>query len=434
MTIIFLAILLPIIVYGLIKLISYLKAINWQAVFEGFSFTQLLGRLYFVNMFLMTIIIDIIYLACFNFQFNFGNIGFLIGFIILAIITVCGLVKLITSIVYNFKLNFFKDNIFDFLERVCTFSGVPRCGKTSSSVYMAVLLAKKNWHELKREYWQIMSLPFEELSKEIKENKDEIIKAYNYFQSNIKTRIPCLYSFCAIYKKGRQSYELTKKMLLKEEPLMYKSVIVVDEISSLFPNQNQWKGTDKKENFLKVADFGKYIGQYIDGYMLFTEQNFGNSFKNLRDVCGLELHYPKSQKWVCRPTFLLAVYNVLFSLFDWYFWEMEVMKPESKHFYNAEKALFRSSKRFGRFMNWLWRLIRSVGYRKYSYQMLSLTNGKDNSAIKEGTFYLPSPLNARYNDRYFRNKYECFSKSPTSPGEKANYFPSPEEIAKQFED
>lgn len=414
--------------------IRYLSAFDWKAIFKDFDIKRLIGRFYFWIMFLLAVLLNVIVLACYNFRFNFADFGFLILFGLCALLTLWALIKLGSSLVYGAKSKIWQENITDFMERVVTFSGVPRCGKTSSSIYTAILLAKKSWKELRRAYWQIMRLPFEELEEKVRENKDEIIRAYTFFQKHQKTHIPCLYSFCTIYRRGRTSHKLTKKMLLQKEPLMFSSVIVVDEISSLFPNQNQMKASDKKENFLKVADFGKYIGQYIDGYMLFTEQNFGNAFKNLRDVCGLDLHYPRSQKWVCKPTFLLAIYNGLFSFFEYTFWEMEHLKPESKAFYRAEKGLFRSSKIFGPFMRFLADVIKNVGFRKYTYELQNNQNGQEKQVLGSGNFYLPAPLNAKYNDRYFRNKYECINASTGPPAQSEDFFPSAKEIESQLLD
>lgn len=416
------------------KLIIFFRSVDWRYVFHKFDIVKILGRLYFFNMLIFISCIDLIFLLSNNFQFNFANIGFTITFIILLFLTIFAIFKFIYSILLSFQHQVWASKILDFIERVITMSGVPRCGKTSSCVYISVMLAQINWHKLKREYWQVINLPIDKLTEKLKNNKNEVIKAYTFFMKNIKTRIPCLYSLTDIYIGKKKSYKLKKSMLLKKETLSYLGVFVVDEISTLFPNQNQLKRTDKKSDFLDVADFCKFIGQYLNGWLLSTEQNFGNAFKNIRDVTGLDLHYTKSQVWVCKPTFLLIIYNIFYWFFDWYLLSLEFLKKETKSYYSAEKNVFRSAKWWSRFMKFLSSIISNVGFRKYTFETSNSQNEKFEGIKTNGVFYLPAPLNAKYNDRYFRNKYECIDKPLKETNQNCNYYPDIAEIKEQFSD
>ena len=134
MNIIMIIMLIAFVAIFAIWFIRYLCAFDWRAIFKDFDIKQVIGRFYFWIMFFLVLALDVIVLACYNFRFNFADVGFLILFGICVLLTLWALIKLGSSLVYGTKSKIWQENITDFMERVVTFSGVPRCGKTSSSI------------------------------------------------------------------------------------------------------------------------------------------------------------------------------------------------------------------------------------------------------------------------------------------------------------
>lgn len=418
-----------IIFYKLIKdIICFCKSADWKYIFNKFDIKKILGRSYFLNMTLIVLLIDFIVLSFYQFTFVF-NI-FTILCLIITIIT-------FTRLIINFVLILFHSKFFslilDFIERVIVATGVPRCGKTSSILFISVFVAKLQWVKLRREYWKLLHISIDKLSQKIVENKDETIRAYTYFKKHIKTHIPCLYSLIPVKIGKKQSYDLTKSMLLQKQSIPYCSVLVIDEISSMFDNQNNWvdpKAT--KLEFKDCTDLCRFIGQYTDSYLLLTEQNFNNSFKGIRDVAGLNINYTKKQKWVMKPLFLLAIYNFLFIFFDWYMIKLEILKLNTKDYLIAEKQCLKSSHWWFGLMNFLSNIIKNVGWRKYEYQSSSNNETEFKAEFKTGKFCLPSCLNCDYNDRVFKNKYKALNE-PFKEPKNLEMYPSKDEILNWFE-
>ena len=136
-----------------------------------------------------------------------------------------------------------------------------------------------------------------------------------------------------------------------------------------------------------------------------------------------------------KPKFLSFVYELFFANYDYYLWKMSMSKPGSATFYKAQEDLYKTSGKRAKFILWLRRLTLSVGFRRYEYRTLINTEvNKRNSApeeVREGKFYLPAQLNCRYNDRVYRNLYECRNLDLPEP-EIQDYYPTNEDLKERF--
>lgn len=379
---------------------SFLKDFRWDKL--KFDVTRLLGRLYYFNFALFWWIVDIIvFVAC-------GvSITTLIVAIPLGIFTVITTLQWMGTLIYSTLCKLTKSKLEDLLDRSNALQGVPGCGKTSTINQMGYELAKNQWLTLQHEYWKISKLPFAFLPKKLKEKYKEVVRAYNFYKKWEETHIPCLHSFIPIEVNGRKSHSLTKGHLLQCAPLPYRSVWVCDEISSLFPNSV--KGEEKLRN-KKLAELCRWIRHFTDSYALFADIRFGDAFLAIRSGCGCVLTLEKKQKWILKPKFLIGVLKFIYSLIDFDFWLQRFTKPGSvtynKATYNAKKT----ARKLARFVCWLEKLISCVGYREYYYRRdgsLEQECDSKNVLTSKGRYWFKSCLDVKYNDRAFKNLYEC---------------------------
>lgn len=411
-------------------LLKMIKDINWRLVFSKFDLTRFLAKHYYTINFIFVIILDIIVLACYQFKLSWSLL-----LILMLVLTLIELGIFIKYLSLKARSNHYVSNIAETTERSSVSSGVPRCGKTSSKNFTAVALAKKQWKRLQRDYWLCLNKPLEHLPNKLRRQRNEIIKAYNYAIKNIDKFIPCLFSFQTIWVGKRQSHPLTKKMLLQQAPIPYRAVLMADEIGFIFPNKKRISENDSPVDLDKLSDLCRFIGHYIDGYLLLTEQEFGKTFIDIRRVTGENIYFTKKQKWIMKPKLLSFVYELMFTNYDYYLWKLSVSKPGTATYYKALNSLYKTSSKRAKFVLWLRRLTQSVGFRKYEYRTLINTEvNRKNSApeeVREGKFYLPAQLNCRYNDRVYRNLYECRDLELEDP-EIQDYYPSNEDLKERF--
>ena len=379
-------------------MIQFFKDFDWSKI--KIDFTKILGRCYYFNCALIWWLIDLCVFTILGISYKT-----LIFAIPLGIFTFIATTHWIQTLIYFVlcKNTFIKlDDLYD---RSNALQGVPGCGKTSTINESGYLFALKQWKILQHEYWQIMSKPYDLLPTKLKNKYSEIIKAYNFYKKHEDKYIPCFHSFISIFVNGRKSHSLTKGCLLQVSPLPYRSVWVCDEISSLFPNSV--KG-DVKEQNCKLAELCRWIRHFTDSYAFFADIRFGDAFLAIRSGCGCILTLTKKQKWVLKPTFLLAIRNFIYSVVDFDFWLLQRIKPRSSTFNKIMARLKKSSSKYGAFVKWLNRLISCVGYREY-YYLKSGSQEQSDEGIKttKGRYYFKSCLDITYNDRAFKNLYSC---------------------------
>lgn len=417
-------------IFGIKPLLKMIKDFNWKLIFAKFDFTRFLGKHYYTINFTLTIILDIIVLASFQFKFSWS-----FALIFCIVLTIIQSVIFARYLILKTRSNRYVSNLAETTERSSVSSGVPRCGKTSSKNFTAVALAKKQWKRLQRDYWLCLNKPLESLPTKLRRQRNEIVKAYNYAIKHIDKFIPCLFSFQTIYVGKRQSHPLTKKMLLQQAPIPYRAVLMADEIGFIFPNKRRKSEQDSTVDLDKLSDLCRFIGHYIDGYLLLTEQEFGKAFIDIRRITGENIYFTKKQKWLMKPKFLSFIYELLYTTYDYYLWKLQVSHPGTATYYKALGSLYKTSSKRAKFILWLRKLIRSTGFRRYEYRTLINTEvSRRNTApeeVREGKFYLPAQLNCNYNDRVYRNLYECRNLDLEEP-EIQDFYPTNQDLKERF--
>lgn len=406
-------------------MLSFFRDFKWYRI--KIDLTKILGRCYYFLQAFIWWIIDIIVFIILGIQWNS-----LIVAIPLGIITFFTTLNWIRTLVYVALYKSTVKHIDDLLERATALEGIPGSGKSSTMNNFSYIISQKQWKLLQYEYWLIMNLPFESLPKKLKERYNEVIKAYRFYLKYIDSHIPCLHSFYTMWdNQGRRSHDLTKDHLSQKKPLPYRSVWVGDEISSMFPNK---PNKEEKLDFEKTKQQCRWIRHFTESYGLFADIRFGDAFLGIRSVCGSILNLTKKQKWVLKPLFLLSIKYSYLAFLQIEFWFYTMFKSGSKSKYKIEYKLRKSSKTTGKFLSWLDRLINNVGYRKYFYIRTGCRdNGSDSSQVEEksGCYYLRSCLDVRYNDRVFKNLYDCLNDDFEEPSFENEWYLSREELQKR---
>lgn len=385
---------------------QFFKDFDWSKI--KIDITKILGRCYYFNQALIWWLIDLIVFVAFGVSFKTLLVAIPLG-----VVTFLTTLNWIRTLIYATLCKGTYSKLEDLYDRSNALQGVPGCGKTSTINQSGYLFAKKQWKTLQHEYWQIMSKPFDLLPKKLQDKYQEVIRAYNFYKKYEDTHIPCLHSFITIEVNGRKSHSLTKGHLLQVSPLPYRSVWVCDEISSLFPNSV--KGNVKDQN-RKLAELCRWIRHFTDSYAFFADIRFGDAFLAIRSGCGCVLTLEKKQKWVLKPVFLISILNFIYSLIDFDFFLLRMVKPNSSSFNKHKANLRKSSYRYSRFVKWLKKLISCVGYREYYYcKAGSKEQAEDNVKTSRGRYYFKSCLDVNYNDRAFKNLYSCKEMSFVEP-------------------
>lgn len=383
-------------------LLPKIKDINFRLI--NIDIYYLYGRAYNYINFTVIVLVDIYYLTKVAFTFEFC-----IELVILTILTVFATTRLIQNIYYSSRKKSYDLSCLYNLERLACAFGVPGCGKTSSMYYTAVRLARYMWKELKRKYWEIMKNIKLEQRTSYSAKEQEIINAYEFYSKS--PYIPCLWSKDPIKVGKRYAHAISKAQLMLEENIPYGSVLMIDELGDIFP---AGKGPSQAEE-KPMLKLGRFVRHYFNGYFLFTEQSTSGFLKRLRVLTGTNRQLNKKQVWVCKPHLLIALYNAIFTLVDFDFFQLSIFKKGSKSYNNIYRHLKFTSKLYAGLLSSLWRLIKNIGFRKYSYVM-KLNEELSNSVDEKGTFYLPSSLNCEYNERSHQGEYACKDMKPVVRG------------------
>lgn len=386
------------------------------------------ARRHFIFNFIYTVILDLIILLCVGFNFNdlIISIPLIILCFPMAIATVVNFVNLTRN---SLVVALVKKHIEDILKqrsRVDFRKGPPGCGKSTQTVYEAKVLADKCWEELTFKYFMYLSRKDKDLNAFERKEKKDVIEAYEFYQK--EGTIPCLWSNVPITdEQGRKANLLTKAHLLQQEKLPYMSVLFSDEIGSQF---EATKGANNKE-LKPLSLFGRFIRHLIDGYWRLTEQDEKKSFIDIRRVVE-RVVLCLTQVWVMKPTILLAIYNFFKKRCIKKTSKMDKYKEGSKTYIKLQGKVFRTSKRYSKFMLKFKHYLDCVGYRKYTVEEREY-NESDEKILKSQTksFYTPSCLNVKYNDRCFCNLYKSKDKKLKSSKFKENIL-TDEEIEKMY--
>ena len=324
---------------------------------------------------------------------TFLNISWLISFIFL-----------IPFIISAFKYwviwfrSLSKQKDFDSVPRVITKIGVPRQGKSSSSNYECVLIAKKNWTLLKVKYADYLGKIKRGVKLSPDQEKDwlEIKSSYEYCVNS--PCIPLLFTIVPVKVGKRYSNKLTYDHLTGRKKLPLHAVVFADEASRLIDagksmQQNDNKDWDLSNFFALEGHFGCYV--------IYLASQDDNIFL---DACRCSLYTEIMNKQMpcCKPFWLTALKSVYY----WIVAELNRKKPRTCDYF---------MKRYN-FYNKFWK---NVGFRKYIVSRRANRSGSNTyyNQVDDGkklignsrnyAIYLPAKLNCTYDDRAFRELAPC---------------------------
>lgn len=362
------------------------------------------ARRHYIFKFLLMIILDLGLLISigFNFTLWYVSIPLIVISIPFGFFTVWTTIDLLKFITFVGLVKKHNNDILTQKSRVDFRKGPPGCGKSTQTLYEAVVLAKKCWEDLTYKYWFYKGISEKKLSKFKLQEKAEVTEAYEFYQKH--NTIPCLWTNVPCKDDlGRYSNRLTKAHLLQQKKLPTLSVLFDDEVGIEFEAK---KGKVEKST-KKLSLFGRLIRHFTNGYWRLTEQDEKKAFIDIRRVVE-RVVLCLSQTWIMEPKILNKFYKKLKAKRIKQTNGIYKYVEGSKTYNKLQNKTYESSKKHSNFMKKLKHYIDCVGFRKYTVEERE-TNISDGQIISSQTkaFYTPSCLNVNYNDRCFHNLYEC---------------------------
>ena len=301
-----------------------------------------------------------------------------------------------------FSLCYTQDCNLDFGSTVQVNAGKPRSGKTSSGVHDVFVLAKLKWAQLQYDY-KIWLGRSDKIKKRGNPSEllelEEIKLAYNFYI--MRPCIPCLWSVIGIEDRwGRMSHKITIDHIKGVERLPIYSVVLIDEIGALLKPEDGLNRTGFEKPY-DISDMFRLGGHYVKWVVIGCEQDFNHIYIDCRRVVGFnKVIY--GQEWVCRPGLLYGIFK---------FFKLCVSEFIDKG--------MKKSPRLSKFMSGFEKFVRSIGFRRITYQYVgnTETGAKVQGASEENKFerlgrkkarYVPSILIAKYDDRAYKQKYPSY--------------------------
>lgn len=302
----------------------------------------------------------------------------------------------------GFALCYYADCNLDFGNTVQINAGKPRCGKTSTAVQDAFVLAKMKWQQLQYDYMLWSGRSDKILKSGTRDQKLELREieiAYNFYV--MRPCIPCLWSNIGIFdRQGRAAHKITIEHLKGIERLPVYSVVLTDEIGAILKADD---GVSKSghEKPLDVSDMFRLGGHFVKWVVIGCEQDFNHIYIDCRRVVGFNrvIH---GQEWVCRPTILYTVFKFI----KWCV--IETLDNGVKKKPKLSKFMYKFEK-----------FVRSIGFRriKYSYASNTETGAGMQGSTAEATMQTIGGVKARwcaacliaeYDDRAYKQKYPSY--------------------------
>lgn len=251
--------------------------------------------------------------------------------------------------------------------------GVPGAGKTSSLLHDLKILADMMWNKICNKYALLEpfldDIPY--WPQKEREDAKEIIEAYNYYNNG--NGYPCLWTSVPCFVDGVPAYRVTADHLLQRTRFPYGAVVMLDETSLILPQELY---RNKPYEIIELFKFLRHFGDFKIGS---TEQDEDSNVIYLRRVAGASKRMI-GQVWVQRPRFLEWIYD--FQL-------------------NHTKNMTKKKVNYFLIFN---KIIRSMGYRKYYYYENAMTL---DTVPGLKSFVLKPNLNMTYDDRAYKNAYQC---------------------------
>lgn len=388
------------------------------------------ARRHYIFNFTFVVILDLILLLTIGFNFNklIISIPLMILTIPFTFFTITALINLTLNATIAALVKKHNHEILSQRSRVDFRKGPPGSGKSTQTIYEAVILAKHCEEELTFKYWFYLGYPEHKLSDFQKEEKREVIEAYEFYQK--ENTIPCLWTNVPVTdEQGRKSNKLTSKHLLQQEKLPYLSVLFNDEIGSEFEAKRGGNNKDLKP----LSLMGRFIRHFIDGFWRLTEQDEKKSFIDIRRVVE-RVVMCLSQTWVLKPIILDAIYNKIKAHYIRKTQKLNIYKINSRTYNKLQKKIYKTSKINSTWLKKFKYYLSCVGYRKYLVEEREYNESGDSIlSSKLKTFYTPSCLNVTYNDRCFKALYKAKNKKLKASKFKSNVL-TDEDIQEMYED
>jgi hypothetical protein len=274
--------------------------------------------------------------------------------------------------------------------------GAPGNGKSSSGLFEAVVMARKMWAELRWKYFKYCKMKHKPL------DWDEVQFSYKFFKTKQKVvviengkevikwvkPVPCLLSNIPVMVDGKYTTFVSKEHCEQRVRLPAHCVLFLDEVGAMLTVDTakvRMSETEEAENAINVSDFFRLCRHFGNWRIICTEQDSENIYIDVRRVVSKN-EYMLSQRWVLKPYLFLFTFLFL-------------------------KALAIRINRFQKViappLRFLEKLCKSIGFRKYRYLTENNTERATGMETGKRTFYLPSLLNFKYDERTFRNFYKC---------------------------
>ncbi|MCL2061150.1 MAG: zonular occludens toxin domain-containing protein [Firmicutes bacterium] len=273
--------------------------------------------------------------------------------------------------------------------------GSPGCGKSSSGLYEAVVMARKMWSDLRWRYFKFVK------KKDKPLDWNEIEFSYNFFKNS--NAVPCLLSNIPIMVDGKYTTFVSKEHCEQRARLPAHCVLFLDEVGAMLSvdtaKQRMGDENEDMQNAVNVSDFFRLCRHFGNWRIICTEQDSENIYIDVRRVVSKN-EYMIQQKWVLKPYAFLALLLPLKALaVRFVHWGNDSTR-KGRIFGKLQKVLTPS-------LIFLEKICKAIGFRKYLY--LTENNTERASGMETGkrTFYLPSLLNFKYDERTFRNFYKC---------------------------
>lgn len=251
--------------------------------------------------------------------------------------------------------------------------GVPGAGKTSSLLHDLKILSDIMWRKICNKYALLEpfldDIPY--WPHKEREDAEEIIEAYNFYMNG--DGYPCLWTSVPCFVDGLPAYRVTADHLLQKKRFPYGSVVMLDETSLILPAELY---RSKPYAIVELFKFLRHFGDFKVGS---TEQDEDSNVIYLRRVAGASKKMI-GQEWIQRPRFLEWIYN----------WQISHVKKMTQ-------------KKVNYFMVFD-KIIHSMGYRKYYYYENAMTL---DTVPGLKSFVLKPNLNMTYDDRAYKNAYQC---------------------------
>ncbi|MBR1611858.1 MAG: hypothetical protein IJ672_10350, partial [Methanobrevibacter sp.] len=193
-----------------------------------YKISTFLGRYFYIILFLVVYIFDLIFLQ--NFEFDWQNALYMSILILVNVPTIIALIRYFTYLIMYWT-HIWRIRWSTMVSQAR--GGAPGSGKSSSMYNDAIIKADMAWRRVCYEYFMLQHNIFKHKENHSKQwDRRMIEECYNFYKSHPEY-IPCLYTKKnnIVYDEyGRRSQICTLKHLEGNKKLLYRAVIAYDEI------------------------------------------------------------------------------------------------------------------------------------------------------------------------------------------------------------